>query len=124
MSSVQSYIKQQNIIYGSANPQVTLYTFVQTAATVPAVGNFTAVSVPMDISGTVSPIFRDMGEVIVSAGRTFRRVQQLTNLSTTYGVGGDADTGSLTESQYRTFFAEMSMINGKGVISNLFKIQG
>jgi hypothetical protein len=123
MSSVHSYIKQQNIIYGSPVANVALYNFTATAATVPAVGSFVLTTVAVDSSAVTTPIFRDMGEVIVSAGRTFRRVQQLTNLSTTYGVAGDADTG-LTESQYRTYYAEMSMINGKGVISNLYKIQG
>ena len=123
MSSVQSFIKQQNIIYGSANPQVLLYTFSQTTATVPAVGTFTAVSVPMDISGAVTPIFRDMGEVIVSDARTFRRVQMLTSSAATYGVAGAPSTAPLV-ADYRTYFAEMSMINGKGVISNLYQIRG
>ncbi len=123
MSSVQSFIKQQNIIYGSANPQVTLYTFTADAATVPAVGSFAAVSVLMDISGTVTPIFRDMGEVIVSDARTFRRIQMLTNSPATYGVAGQPST-TLAETDYRTYFAEMSMINGQGVISNLYQIRG
>ena len=124
MSSVQSYIKQQNIIYGSANNQVTLYTFSQTAATVPDVGTFTSVAVPMDISGTVTPIFRDMGEVIVNAeGRTFRRVQMLTNSPATYGVQGEPAVAPAVDG-YRTYFAEVSMINGKGVMSNLYQMRG
>ena len=128
MSSVQSYIKQQNIIYGAipnADNAVVLNTFTATSATVPAVGSFATVSVPFtDVSAGVTPIFRDMGEVIVSNNRTFRRVQVLTNLPATYGVSGDADTGSLTESQYRTYYAEVSMINGKGIMNALYKIQG
>jgi len=86
MSSVQSYIKQQNIIYGALSPHVELYTFTQTAATVPAVGTFTRVAVTVDSSENITPIFRDMGEVIVNAeGRTFRRVQMLTNSPAAYG---------------------------------------
>jgi hypothetical protein len=123
MSSVQSYIKQQNIIYGAVGPTVRLYNFTAASATTPAVGTFAATNVAVDSSSGITPIFRDMGEVIVSSGRTFRRVQQLTELPATYGVTGDADTG-LTESQYRTYYAEVSMINGKGVMSNLYKIQG
>lgn len=127
MSSVQSFIKQQNIIYGAVpNSDNTVYlnTFTQTAATVPAVGSFAPVAVTFsDVSAGVTPIFRDMGEVIVSANRTFRRVQQLTNLSSTYGVGGDPST-TLAETDYRTFYAEMSMINGQGIMNGLYQIRG
>lgn len=128
MSSVQSYIKQQNIIYGAlpnAGNAVWLNTFTQTAATVPAVGNFTPVSITtaVDGSASVTPIFRDMGEVIVSAGRTFRRVQQLTNLPATYGVGGLPAVAPLVNG-YQTYFAEMSMINGQGIMNGLYQIRG
>jgi hypothetical protein len=123
MSSVQSFIKQQNIIYGAIAPSVNLYTFTQTAATVPAVGTFTAGLVTVDSSSNITPIFRDMGEVIVSANRTFRRVQMLTNLSTTYGVGGSPAVAPAVDG-YRTYFAEVSMINGQGVMSNLYQMRG
>ena len=123
MSSVQSYIKQQNIIYGAINGDVTLYEFTADSATTPAVGRFESDTVEVSSAGTITPIFRDMGEVIVSAGRTFRRVQMLTNLSSTYGVGG-SPSATLAETDYRTYYAEVSMINGKGVMSNLYQMRG
>jgi hypothetical protein len=128
MSSVHSYIKQQNIIYGAIpNTEgfIRLNQFTAASATQPTVGSFTSVALPAytnDASG-VTPIFRDMGEVIVSAGRTFRRVQMLTNLPVTYGVDG-APSATLAQTDYRTYWAEMSMINGQGVINGLYQIRG
>lgn len=128
MSSVHSYIKQQNIIYGAlpnAEGFIRLNQFTAASATQPTVGTFASVALPaysLDASG-VSPIFRDMGEVIVSAGRTFRRVQVLSNLPVTYGVGGEP-SATLAETDYRTYWAEMSMINGQGIINGLFQIRG
>jgi hypothetical protein len=113
MSSVQSYIKQQNIIYGAPSSPVSLFTFDQDSATVPAVGTFNTVSVT-----SAGSIFRDMGEVIVSDARTFRRVQMITNSDATYGVMG------APANLYQTYWAEMSMINGQGPISSLFQIRG
>ena len=127
MSSVQSFIKQQNIIYGAVpntDNTVWLNTFTADSATLPAVGRFAATAVSFtDVSAGVTPIFRDMGEVLVSAGRTFRRVQVLTNLSSTYGVGGQPST-TLAASSYRTYYAEMSMINGQGIMNGLYQIRG
>jgi hypothetical protein len=64
-----------------------------------------------------------MGEVIVSAGRTFRRVQMLSNLPVTYGVDGEP-SATLAQTDYRTYWAEMSMINGQGIMNGLFQIRG
>ena len=127
MSSVQSYIKQQNIIYGALpNTDNTVYlnTFTADSATLPTVGHFAATAVAFtDASAGVTPIFRDMGQVIVSASRTFRRVQVLTSLSTTYGVAGEP-SATLAETDYRTYYAEMSMINGQGIMNGLYQIRG
>jgi hypothetical protein len=128
MSSVHSYIKQQNIIYGSVpGPAgfINLNQFTAASATQPTVGSFSVVALPAytDASAGISPIFRDMGEVIVSAGRTFRRVQMLSNLPVTYGVDGEP-SATLAQTDYRTYWAEMSMINGQGIMNGLFQIRG
>jgi hypothetical protein len=47
----------------------------------------------------------------------------LTNLPATYGVGGAPSTAPLV-ADYRTYFAEMSMINGHGIMNGLYQIRG
>jgi hypothetical protein len=132
MSSVQSYIKQQNIIYGALpNGQgtITLNNFTR-APFDPSnpnstSGNFedTAIITVNNTATGLTPIFRDMGEVIRSAGRTFRRVQQLTAIPTTFGVGGVPSTGAV-ENDYRTHWYEVSLIDGVQTIGPLFQIRG
>jgi hypothetical protein len=128
MSSVQSYIKQQNILYGAlpgvgAGP-VNLNTFTPDFSANPnsVVGQFTSVQVPANavVNGSFTGIFRDMGQVIVSANRTFRRVQMLTNLPVTFGVGG-VSTGV---GPYRTYWYEVSLYDGQDIANSLFQIRG
>ena len=132
MSSVQSYIKQQNIIYGAlpdSNGDIYLNNFTR-APWDPSnpnstSGNFqtsTVITVTNTSTG-VTPIFRDMGEVIRSAGRTFRRVQMLTQSSATFGVAGSPSSGAV-ENDYRTYWYEVSLLDGQGVIGPLFQIRG
>jgi hypothetical protein len=126
MSSVQSYIKQQNILYGAlpvSGGAVHLNTFTPDASTNPnsVVGSFSDAAITFtDTSANITPIFRDMGQVIVSANRTFRRVQLLTNIPATFGVGG-VSTGN---GPYRTYWHEVSLYNGQGVVNSLFQVRG
>jgi len=130
MSSVQSHIKQQNIVYGAlaVSNSVTLNTFTRNPfyASDPnsTSGHFTVATVTTanDASG-LTPIFRDMGEVIVSANRTFRRVQALSNLPATFGVGG-APSSNAVVSDYRTYWYEVSLLDGQGAINALFQVRG
>ena len=134
MSSVQSYIKQQNILYGSlpsaGSGPTNLNTFTPDFSANPnsVVGRFNIVQVPanaVDSSGSFTGIFRDMGQVIVSANRTFRRVQMLTDLPSTSGVSGDATAATITTSgPYNTYWYEVSLYNGQGIINSLFQIRG
>lgn len=134
MSSIGNYIKQQNIIYGalpdSTTNVVTLNRF-ERAPWDPSnpnstSGNFLS-TVNVSCSNTalgLTPIFRDMGEVIRSAGRTFRRVQQLTNIPSTFGVAGAPSTTAYVD-DYRTYWYEVSMImGGAGGVGALFQIRG
>lgn len=129
MSSVQSYIKQQNILYGSlpsaGSGPTNLNTFTPDFSANPnsVVGRFNIVQVPanaVDSSGSFTGIFRDMGQVIVSANRTFRRVQMLTNIPLTSGVSG-VSTGV---GPYRTYWYEVSLYDGHGIANSLFQIRG
>jgi hypothetical protein len=134
MSSVQSYIKQQNILYGAlpsegAGPS-NLNTFTPDFSANPnsVIGQFTVIAAPtnaVDQGGNFTGIFRDMGQVIVSANRTFRRVQMLTDSPSTFGVNGDATAASSTTSgPYNTYWYEVSLYNGQGIINSLFQIRG
>jgi hypothetical protein len=131
MSSVQSHIKQQRIVYGalptSGNIKLNTFTRVpfdpsnpnSTSGTFALTGNL-AIS---DSSAGLTPIFRDMGEVIRSAGRTFRRVQQLVQSPSTFGVTGAPSTGA-SVSDYVTYWYEVSLLDGQGPINALFQVQG
>ena len=130
MSSVQSHIKQQNIVYGAlaVSNSVTLNSFTRNPfyASDPnsTAGTFATVSVATaNVVGGLTPIFRDMGEVIVSANRTFRRVQALSNLPATFGVGGSPSSDAVV-SDYRTYWYEVSLLDGQGAINALFQVRG
>jgi hypothetical protein len=131
MSSIGSYIKQQNRVYGClpSNGSITLNVFTRNPfdASNPnsTAGDFqTTQSITVaNVAGGITPILRDMGEVIRSAGRTFRRVQVLTNIPSTFGVSGSPSTGA-QETDYRTFWYEVSLLDGQGAIGALFQIQG
>ena len=131
MSSIQSHIKQQRIVYGAlpASGNIKLNTFTRvpfdpsnpnsTSGTFALTGNLAITNT----SGGLIPIYRDMGEVIRSAGRTFRRVQQLVSSPSTFGVTGVPSTGAVV-SDYVTYWYEVSLLDGQGAINSLFQIQG
>ena len=131
MSSVQSYIKQQNRVYGvnavSNSATLNLFDRVPFDPSNPnsTLGSFQSTS-SFAVSNTaagLTPVFRDMGEVIRSAGRTFRRVQMLTQSPATFGVQGVPSTNAQVNS-YRTFWYEVSLLDGQGIIGPLFQVQG
>ena len=87
-------------------------------------GTFATKSITIaNVAAGLTPIFRDMGEVIVSANRTFRRVQALSNLPATFGVGG-APSSNAVVSDYRTYWYEVSLLDGQGAINALFQVRG
>lgn len=131
MSSVQSYIKQQNRVYGvnavSSSATLNLFDRIPFDPSNPnsTLGSFQSTS-SFAVSNTaagLTPVFRDMGEVIRSAGRTFRRVQMLTQSPATFGVQGVPSTNAQVNS-YRTFWYEVSLLDGQGIIGPLFQVQG
>jgi len=75
------------------------------------------VSVPGNFSSATTFLLRDMGRQIVSSGRTFRRVQQLT-LSTTGGMtntnwvaNNEGVTGSFSttdDNDFNSYYVEMA----------------
>jgi len=84
-----------NLLYFNNDAAASTSTYVSGAAA----GNFTSSNVPstvFDLSGTLA-LFRDMGQTIVSSGRTFRAVQRLvldaTTTNSTNG-GGSGWTSS------------------------------
>lgn len=132
MSSIGSYIKQQNRVYGClpVSNSITLNMFTRKpfdpSNPNSTSGDFEAQSTITTSNGAtgLTPILRDMGEVIRSAGRTFRRVQVLTQSPNTFGVQGAPSAGAQV-SDYRTYWYEVSMIEGgAGGVGPLFQIQG
>jgi hypothetical protein len=133
MSSIGSYIKQQNRVYGAlgagtpAHIDLPLFTRRPFDPSNPnsTSGDFQTFSgiSTFNSSTGITPIFRDMGEVIRSAGRTFRRVQMLTQSPSTFGVGGTPSTGAVV-SDYQTYWYEVSLLDGYGTMGPLFQIQG
>ena len=70
-----------------------------------------------DVPLTVGTMFRDMGSVVVSAGRTFRRVQYVLPGSGHTQVAGGPTNGVLqiddaTTFQYNTFYIELGANGG------------
>lgn len=53
-------------------------------------------------------LLRDMGKTVVSASRTFRKVQLVTNAVSTGGVGGQAGTVAPAGPDYLTGYIELS----------------
>jgi len=132
MSSIQNYIKQQNIVYGAlpnASGDILLNTFTRSpfdpSNPNSTSGNFVgqATITVTNVAAGLTPIFRDMGEVIRSAGRTFRRVQQLVSSPSTFGVTGAPSAGAVV-SDYKTYWYEVSLLDGQGVMGPLFQIRG
>jgi hypothetical protein len=136
MTSVQSYIKQQNILW-AASPtasNITLYTFVRSPFNPSnpnsTQGYFEPVQVSVNSNGGNSnlTVFRDMGQSIISAGRTFRRIQKLSPGSqatqpNTFGVAGEPSTGPAV-TDYQTYYYENSILSGGCEYTNqLFRIQ-
>lgn len=69
-------------------------------------------SAPSKYTSTISTIgaggyFRDMGKTVVSASRTFRKVQLLVNAVSTSGVGGPAP-GTVPVVDYLTGYIEIA----------------
>ncbi len=71
---------------------------------------------PINAAG--AGILKDMGKTIVSAGRTFRKVQLVNSGGTTYvstnGVGGQNTAGAAPVQDYLTGFIELGF-EGQGV---------
>lgn len=68
------------------------------------------------ISGAASGLLRDMGKTVVSAGRTFRKVQLLQNSAnfvSTGGVAGQNANGATPVQDYLTGFIELGF-EGQG----------
>jgi hypothetical protein len=62
------------------------------------------------INGAATGLLRDMGKTVVSAGRTFRRVQLLQNgtaFVSTGGVAGQTAAGTTPVQEYLTGFIEL-----------------
>lgn len=136
MTSVQSYIKQQNILWAAAPTAntITLYTLVRSPFNPSnpnsTQGYFDPVPVPVNSGAGTSnlTVFRDMGQTIISAGRTFRRIQMLTpgpqaTQPNTFGVAGQPSLGPAV-TDYQTYYYENSILSGGCEYTNqLFRIQ-
>ena len=120
MSSVQNYIKQQNILYApvqlSAGADISLNVYNLST------DNFTQVNVPLGTGSNVF-VFRDMGDIKRSAGRQFRKVQLLLpgNPSTFGVVGSSTNTSSVNT--YNTYWYENSIEYGNAWTNGLYRIQ-
>lgn len=141
MTSTQSYLKQQNILY-AALPGITeiqLNVFVRDpyAPSNPGAeyGHFVRETVALVGQESTSSltVFRDMGQPIVSAGRTFRRIQQLIpklpaqlgqdTQPNTFGVAGFPSVNSAV-TDYLTFYYENSIESGGcEYVNELFRIR-
>ena len=121
MSSVQSYFDQQNTLWAGI-PDASGLTNLRLAVYDSSNNNFQTL---VDISGRFSSlvVFRDLGVVQTSAGRTFREIQMLTaGVPATFGVTG-VPAGSLRAGPYKTFYYENSIENGLARTSPLFRIR-
>jgi hypothetical protein len=123
MSSVQSYIKQQNILYGAALGATDISLNYYDSAT----DTFTPVNVTLSIAGAPGSqlsVFRDMGDVKRVNGRLYRKVQLLSPLaSTTFGVVGSS-TSAPPANTYNTYWYENSIpYFGNPYTNALFRIQ-
>lgn len=119
MSSVQSYIKQQNILYaaalGATDVSLNYYNVEQ--------DSFSQINVSLNGYANQLAIFRDMGEVKTKNGHTYRKVQLLSPSSaSTFGVVG-ASTSSSPTNAYNTYWYENSIMNGIAYTNALFRIQ-
>jgi hypothetical protein len=65
-------------------------------------------------------LLRDMGKTVVSSGRTFRKIQLMTNAVSTGGVGGAA-AGATANVDYLTGYIELASgfnsLNGTTVVA-------
>jgi hypothetical protein len=90
------------------------------------VGSFTTAawaqggSTPSKFTSTISTtaaggLLRDMGKTVVSAGRTFRKIQLMTSTVSTGGVAGPAGVTTNPNVDYLTGYIELgSGFNGTG----------
>jgi hypothetical protein len=111
---------------GNVASQVLQFTSVGGAGGSYLVGSFTTAAwaqggtTPNKFTSTISTIaagglLRDMGKTIVSAGRTFRKVQLMTSTVSTGGVTGAAGVTTNPNVDYLTGYIELgSGFNGTG----------
>ena len=121
MSSVQSYFDQQNTLWAGI-PDASGLTQLKLAVYDSSNNNYQTL---VDISGHFSSlvVFRDLGVVHTSAGRTFREIQLLTaGVPVTFGVTG-VSTASANAGAWNTFYYENSIENGLATTSPLFRIR-
>lgn len=101
------------IVTGLTASNLSVYTPGSGSGGAATVGSFASAGAS-DLPGGLSTLFgagrlaRDMGKTVVSAGRTFKKIQAVLpttdNSSPTFGVGGGAAT--TTNPGYATFFVE------------------
>ena len=71
----------------------------------------TSVSSCLDAAG--AGLLKDMGKTVISAGRTFRKVQLVTSTASTFGVGGTSPA-TWPNTEYYTGYIELGF-DGTGV---------
>jgi len=103
---------------GNVADKVLQYTAGSGAGGSFSVGSFTAAawasngSTPSKFTSSISTVaagglLRDMGKTVVSAGRTFRKVQLMTSSVSTGGVGGPAGLTTNPNVDYLTGYIEL-----------------
>lgn len=119
MTSIPSYVKQvptdaRNFIAVSSLFGITYGLNEATGALTPApwavspavYAGGLSIGTPGASSLTVGGKLRDMGKTFVSSGRTFRKVQAIVPVPTTFGIGGAAAQAAPT-SEYYTGYIEL-----------------
>jgi hypothetical protein len=120
MSSVQTHIKQQNILWAPLPSAQTVSLFAYDVSNQLFSATTVSVGSPSNLR-----VFRDLGVVHVSGNRTFRKVQLLTPggaFVATGGVGGSLSSAQF-ENAYNTYYYENSIENGLATTSALFRIR-
>jgi hypothetical protein len=73
-----------------------IFTYNPTTNTVSSVVTRTSSGVTSSfVQGAGAGVLRDMGKTVVSAGRTFRKIQLVVSSPVTFGVGGNAAGGTV-----------------------------
>ncbi len=92
-------------IYSISNGAVSVATWAMSSA-----GDVKALPL---ISSAGAGLLKDMGKTVVSASRTFRKVQLVVSSVSTFGVGGNAGT-AYPQSDFYTGYLELGL-EGYGV---------